>query len=145
MLSGCGAQQNLISYGGVETIKGHNIVVPYRPEVKLTWVCCDDIGVCAATVLANPRAHASKVYPLVVDLASHAEIAELLSKVTGGPEAFKVEHVDIRDWYKCLIEHGRIEVSHNDVHTANTVSISTPHLASIGSVYVLCTVDVLAR
>ena len=101
--------QNLIAYGGVDTINGHNLVVPYHPDVKLTWVCCDDIGACAATVLANPSAHASKVYPLVVDAASHAEIAEVLSKMMGQP--FNVHKVDIKDWYKCLIEHGCIEVS----------------------------------
>ena len=100
----------------METIKGHNIVVPYRPDTKLTWVCCDDIGACAAAVLANPRAHASKVYRLSVDEASHAEIAEMLSKVTGEP--FKVEFVEIGNWYKCLMEHGRIEVSaHSITHS----------------------------
>lgn len=102
--------QNLISYGGVETIKGHNIVTPYRPEAKVTWVCSDDIGACAATILANPRDHANKAYPLLVDSASHAEIAELLSKVMG--EQYKVEHVPLLDWFKCVLSHGHIEVSY---------------------------------
>ena len=110
----------------METIKGNNIVVPYRPDAKLTWVCCDDIGACAAGVLADPRAHASKMYPLVVDAASHAEIAELLSKVMGGPESYKVEQVDIKDWYKCLLEHGGIEVSNSKEHTLPATSIGSP-------------------
>ena len=116
--------QNLISYGGVETIRGNKIVVPYKPDAKLTWVCCDDIGACAATVLANPHAHGSKVYPLVVDAASHEEIAELLSKVMGSSQSFKVEQVDIKDWYKCQIEHGRIEVSHTRTSTPHTALCS---------------------
>ena len=118
------AQQNLISYGGVETIQGNKIVVPYRPDVKLTWVCADDIGACAAPILANPRAHAGKAYPLRTDAASHAEVAELLSKVTGGAEQFKVEQLPIADWYKRVNEHGSIEVRQGPTHTQPFITAS---------------------
>ena len=130
--------ENLISYGGVETMKGNKLVVPYRADVKVPWVCCDDIGACAATVLANPTAHAGKAYPLEADAASHAEIAELMSKVLG--EQFRVEQVDMKDWFKCLLEHGAIEVSNTRVHCCvlSSTTYSNRHSSNTVSVILYC-------
>ena len=105
--------QNLVEYGGVKTIQNREVVTPFDPQVKVTWVSAEDIGLVGAAVMTNPAIHAGRVYPLVADAGSHAEFAELLSKMAG--QSYRVKQLPIRDWYRYINEHvsKQIEVSHH--------------------------------
>ena len=61
-----------------------------------------------ASVMANPSGHGGQVYPLLADVASHAEFAELLSKMAG--QSYTVKQMPIKEWYEFVLTNGKIDV-----------------------------------
>lgn len=58
-------------------------VIGFVGDRRISWVCTDDIAAVAAAALLDPRAHHAKVYQLAVEALSYAEIAALLTEMTG--------------------------------------------------------------
>lgn len=58
-------------------------VVHFVGDRRVSFVSSDDMAAVAAAALRDPAAHAGKSYPLAVEALTFAELAALLSEVTG--------------------------------------------------------------
>lgn len=58
-------------------------LVHFVGDRRVSFVCADDMAAVAAAALRDPAAHAGRTYPLAVDSMTFAELAALLSDVTG--------------------------------------------------------------
>jgi NAD(P)H dehydrogenase (quinone) len=74
--------QNLLMFLGLVDRRGE--IRHWVGDERLGWIDAGDIAAVAAAVLRDPRAHA-ETYLLATEQASMADIAALLSKVTGAP------------------------------------------------------------
>ncbi|WP_293866011.1 NmrA family NAD(P)-binding protein [uncultured Alsobacter sp.] len=58
-------------------------IVHFVADRPVSWIASDDIAAVAAVALADPAAHAGKAYPLASERATFAQVASVLSEVTG--------------------------------------------------------------
>lgn len=65
------------------TIAQGKLITPLDPEVKLDWVSPNDIGRFAAEAFLQPEKFNRKEFAIVGDKLSLAEVADVLSAVTG--------------------------------------------------------------
>lgn len=65
------------------TIAQGKLITPLAPETKLDWVSPKDIGRFAAEAFSQPEKFNKKEFAIVGDKLSLAEVAEVLSAVTG--------------------------------------------------------------
>lgn len=56
---------------------------------RVSWISSDDIAAVAAESLRDPAAHTGKTYPLAVEALTFAEVAAILSEVTGKPVEYR--------------------------------------------------------
>lgn len=61
-----------------------------RITVPVSWIATADIAAVAAAVLRNPAPHAGKIYPLAAEVASSAQIVQMMSEITGKPHALGI-------------------------------------------------------
>lgn len=64
-------------------------LVHFVGDRPVSWIAGDDIAAVAAVALRDPQAHAGKVYPLASERLTFAEVAAVLSQVTGRPVAYR--------------------------------------------------------
>lgn len=58
-------------------------IVHFIADRKVSWIAVDDIAAVAAEALRAPALHAGQIYPLASEALSFAELAPLLSEITG--------------------------------------------------------------
>ncbi|MCO5070828.1 MAG: NmrA family NAD(P)-binding protein [Rhizobiaceae bacterium] len=64
-------------------------VVHFVGGQRVSWIASDDMAAVAAAVLREPARHAEKIYPLASESLTLAEIADILSQVTGKPVDYR--------------------------------------------------------
>jgi len=60
-----------------------NVIRHYVGEASWSWIDCNDLALVAAHALREPEKYAGQVIPLGYDAKTFAEVAEILSQVTG--------------------------------------------------------------
>jgi uncharacterized protein YbjT (DUF2867 family) len=65
-----------------------------RPAKKLQMLAVDDVGAMAALVFENPEHYIGQAMEIAGDELTMPEIAELLSRVTGGPVTFEEQPLE---------------------------------------------------
>jgi NAD(P)H dehydrogenase (quinone) len=74
--------QNVLGYGGAQA-EGQSVFRHYIGDARISWVDCNDVAAVAAVALKHPEVHAGKTYHLGYEARSHAEVAEILTRVIG--------------------------------------------------------------
>lgn len=64
-------------------------VVHFVGDRRVSFVCARDMAAVGAEALKRPDAHAGKTYPLAVEALTFAEVAQILSDVTGRPVDYR--------------------------------------------------------
>ena len=78
-----GFMQNFVTYNG-DTIRAQNAFYGAAGEAKMSLIDVRDIGEAAAAILANPAAHAGRIYELNgPEPLSNADAAALISAAVG--------------------------------------------------------------
>jgi NAD(P)H dehydrogenase (quinone) len=75
--------QNLLAYGGAQSVGDDGVIRHYVGNARISWVDCDDVALVAAACLRDPGRHAGKTYRLGYEAKTYAEIAALLTQVVG--------------------------------------------------------------
>eukprot|EP00730_Choanoeca_flexa_P012882 TRINITY_DN4718_c0_g1_i2.p1 TRINITY_DN4718_c0_g1~~TRINITY_DN4718_c0_g1_i2.p1 ORF type:complete len:296 (+),score=91.71 TRINITY_DN4718_c0_g1_i2:139-1026(+) len=99
-VKGCGVSYTLLRlpyfmdnfFGNRDPIKekGH-IYTPAKDEAEFTPIAVEDVGLAAATILANYEKHQNKTYTITSGSMTHRRAAAAFSDVLGKP----VEHVQV--------------------------------------------------
>jgi uncharacterized protein YbjT (DUF2867 family) len=58
-------------------------IVHFVGDQRVSFVCAEDMAAVAAEALRHPETHAHQTYPLAVEALTFAEVAAILSEVTG--------------------------------------------------------------
>ena len=64
-------------------------IVHFVADRPVSWIAGDDIAAVAAAALLDPPAHAGKSYPLASERLTFAQLAEVLTQVTGRPVEYR--------------------------------------------------------
>lgn len=64
-------------------------IVHFVGDQRVSFVCAKDMAAVGAEALKRPDAHAGKTYPLAVEALTFAEVAAVLSEVTGRPVEYR--------------------------------------------------------
>jgi NAD(P)H dehydrogenase (quinone) len=64
-------------------------LVHFVGDQRVSWISSDDMAAVSAEALREPEAHAGKTYPLAVEALTFAEVAAILSEVTGKPVDYR--------------------------------------------------------
>lgn len=64
-------------------------IVHFVADRRVSFVCAHDMAAVAVEALKRPDAHSGKVYPLAVEALTFAEVAAVLSEVTGRPVEYR--------------------------------------------------------
>lgn len=70
-------------------VKRPDRIVHFVGGRRVSWISSDDMAAVAAAALRDPDAHAGKIYPLAVEALTFAEVATILSEVTGLPVEYR--------------------------------------------------------
>jgi NAD(P)H dehydrogenase (quinone) len=79
-------------------------IIHYFGNTPVSWIAAEDIARVAAAVIRDPAPHAGQAYPLAAEARSMADIAAILSDVTGRP--FTAKHVPRAEAYAQLTARG---------------------------------------
>jgi uncharacterized protein YbjT (DUF2867 family) len=64
-------------------------IVHFVGDRTVSWIASDDMAAVAVAALCDPQTHGGKTYPLAVEALSFAEVATILSDVTGHPVEYR--------------------------------------------------------
>ena len=64
-------------------------LVHFVGDRRVSFVCAQDMAAVGAEALKRPDAHAGRTYPLAVEALTFAEVAAILSDVTGRPVEYR--------------------------------------------------------
>lgn len=64
-------------------------IVHFVGDRRVSFVCAQDMAAVGAEALKRPDAHAGRTYPLAVEALTFAEVAAILSDVTGRPVEYR--------------------------------------------------------
>lgn len=64
-------------------------IVHFVADRPVSWIAGDDIAAVAAAALLDPSVHAGKAYPLASERLTFAQLAQVLTQVTGRPVEYR--------------------------------------------------------
>lgn len=76
----------------------------YVGDARVCWVDAAEVGEVAAVCLLDPDAHHGRTYRLGADVRSHAEVAAVLTEVSGSP--YRVRHAAPADFLRAMVAGG---------------------------------------
>jgi uncharacterized protein YbjT (DUF2867 family) len=85
---------NLMLLVGLGGVRGSDVLPHYIGSAPTSWVDVSDVAAVAAHVLRDPEPHAGRSYPLGTESLTMAEVASLLTEVTGRPWRDEPRHPD---------------------------------------------------
>lgn len=85
---------NLMLLVGLGGVRGSDVLPHYIGSAPSSWVDVADVAAVAARVLRDPEPHTGRSYPLGTESLTMAEVASLLTQVTGRPWRDEPRHPD---------------------------------------------------
>ncbi len=86
--------QNLVMLTAMGSA-GPGVITHYIGDARTSWIDAEDVAAVAASVLRAPQSHAGKAYPLATEAASVAEIASLMTEITGLPWRYNSQNAEM--------------------------------------------------
>ena len=71
------------------------VIVNFIGDARVAWNDAEDVAAVVATVLRDPKPHGGKIYPVATEAKSMAEIASLMTEVTGQPWRYEARDPEI--------------------------------------------------